>query len=159
MRLDSRMAELFRSIPYGVYLLTARKGPDLFPVVVSWVSQVSFSPPLLMVALRHNRRVIPAIQESRFFSLSLLSREQKALVASLKGLNPPAGHGDLWEEANSFQAPILKGCLAGWKCRLFSMLEAGDHFLFLGEVDSASGGKETLPLTTMELGKTYIGQF
>jgi flavin reductase (DIM6/NTAB) family NADH-FMN oxidoreductase RutF len=157
--LDSRMAESFRSIPYGVYLLSARKGPDLFSVVVSWVSQVSFSPPRLMVALRHNRRVIPAIQESRFFSLSLLSTDQKALVARFKGLTPPAGRGGLWEEGNSFQAPILKGCLAGWQCRLFSTVEAGDHFLFLGEVESASGRKEGLPLTTMDLGKTYIGEF
>jgi len=157
--LDSRMAESFRSIPYGVYLLTARKGLDLFSVVVSWVSQVSFSPPRLMVALRHNRRVIPAIQESRFFSLSLLSTDQKALVARFKGLNPPAGRGDLWEEADSFHAPILKGCLAGWQCRLFSTVEAGDHFLFLGEVESASGRKEGLPLTTLDLGKTYIGEF
>jgi flavin reductase (DIM6/NTAB) family NADH-FMN oxidoreductase RutF len=153
------MAESFRSIPYGVYLLSARKGPDLFSVVVSWVSQVSFSPPRLMVALRHNRRVIPAIQESRFFSLSLLSTDQKALVARFKGLTPPAGRGGLWEEGNSFQAPILKGCLAGWQCRLFSTVEAGDHFLFLGEVESASGRKEGLPLTTMDLGKTYIGEF
>jgi flavin reductase (DIM6/NTAB) family NADH-FMN oxidoreductase RutF len=153
------MAEIFRSIPYGVYLLTARKGPDLFTVVVSWVSQVSFSPPRLMVALRHNRRVIPAIQESRIFSLSLLSTDQKALVARFKGLNPSAGCGGLWEEGDSFQAPILKGCLAGWQCRLFSTVEAGDHFLFLGEVESASGRKEGLPLTTMDLGKTYIGEF
>ncbi len=159
MPLDSRMAESFRSIPYGVYLLTARKGPDLFSVIVSWVSQISFSPPRLMVALRYNRRVIPAIKESGFFSLSLLSTAQKDLVVGFKGLHPPAGRGDLWEEADSFQAPILKGCSAGWKCRLFSVVEAGDHFLFLGEVESVSGRKEGSPLSTMELGKTYIGQF
>jgi flavin reductase (DIM6/NTAB) family NADH-FMN oxidoreductase RutF len=157
--LDPQMVGAFRSIPYGVYLLTARQGPDLFPVIVSWVSQVSFSPPRLMVALRHNRRIIPAIREGRFFSLSLLSREQKALVACLKDPYLQAGRGDLWEEENSFGAPVLKGCLAGWKCRLFSAVEAGDHFLFLGEVESVSGGKEGLPLTTLDLGKTYIGQF
>ncbi len=152
------MAEAFRSIPYGVYLLTARKGPDLFPVIVSWVSQVSFSPPRLMVALRHNRKIIPAIREVGFFSLSLLSREQKALVARFKDPNLQAGSGDLWEEEHSSRAPLLKGCLAGWKCRLFSTVEAGDHFLFLAEVESVSGGKDGLPLTTLDLGKTYIGQ-
>jgi len=157
--LDQQMAEAFRSIPYGVYLLTARKDPDLFPVIVSWVSQVSFSPPRLMVALRHNRKIIPAIQEARFFSLSLLSREQKALVARFKGPPLQAGRGDLWEEGNSCGAPILKGCLAAWRCRLVSTVEAGDHFLFLGEVESVARGKEGLPLTTLDLGKTYIGQF
>jgi flavin reductase (DIM6/NTAB) family NADH-FMN oxidoreductase RutF len=156
--LDPQMAEAFRSIPYGVYLLTARQGPDLFPVVVSWVSQVSFSPPRLMVALHHSRKIIPAIREGRFFSLSLLSRQQRDLVARFKGPPFQAGHGDLWEEGNSGGAPILKDCLAAWRCRLVSTLEAGDHFLFLGEVESIARGKEGLPLTTLDLGKTYIGQ-
>ena len=157
--MDPQMAEAFRSIPYGVYLLTARKDADLFPVIVSWVSQVSFSPPRLMVALRHNRKIIPAIREARFFSLSLLSREQKTLVAHFKGPHLQAGAVDLWDEADSGRAPVLKGCLAAWRCRLVSTVEAGDHFLFLGEAESVSGGKEGLPLTTLDLGKTYIGQF
>jgi hypothetical protein len=38
-------------------------------------------------------------------------------------------------------------------------VEAGDHFLFLGEAESVARGKEGMPLTTLDLGKTYIGQF
>jgi len=156
--LDSRIAQAFRSMPYGIYLLTARKGPELFPVVVSWVSQVSFSPPRLMVALRHNRRAIPAIRESGFFSISLLSRDQKALLPRLKDPHAQSGAKELWRNEDSILAPILKDCLVGWRCRLFSIVEAGDHFLFLGEVESVFTGKEGLPLTTQDLGKTYIGQ-
>lgn len=156
--MNQPMAETFRSMPYGIYLLSVRKGSDLYSVVVSWVSQVSFSPPRMMVALRHNRIAAPAIRESGFFSLSLLSRRQKDLVSLLKDL-PQTGQTGLWEEKESFRAPILKECLAGWACRLFSTVDAGDHFLFLGEVESASGSKEGPPLTTLDLGKTYIGQF
>ena len=156
--MDSRMAQAFRFMPYGVYLLTARKGSDLFPVVVSWVSQVSFSPPRLMAALRHNRRAIPAIRESGLFSLSLLSRTQKPLVSRLKAPDLQKGEGDLWEQTESSRAPILRDCLAGWRCRLFSTVEAGDHFLFLGEVESVFTAKEGFPLTTQDLGSTYIGQ-
>jgi flavin reductase (DIM6/NTAB) family NADH-FMN oxidoreductase RutF len=83
--LDSQTAAAFRAIPYGVYLLTARQGTLLHTVIVSWVSQVSFSPPRLMVALRYNRRAIPAIRESQAFSLSLLSRDQKAHPQGLPG--------------------------------------------------------------------------
>jgi flavin reductase (DIM6/NTAB) family NADH-FMN oxidoreductase RutF len=157
--LDAQTVAAFRSIPYGVYLLTARQGAVLHTVIVSWVSQVSFSPPRLMVAFRHNRRAIPAIRESQAFSLSLLSREQKALVARLKEPIPAAQSEDLWKAEDSSPAPILRDCLAGWRCRLFSTVEAGDHILFLGEVESAFSGRGTVPLTTMDLGKTYIGQF
>ncbi len=157
--MDAHTVAAFRSIPYGVYLLTARQGAALHTVIVSWVSQVSFSPPRLMVALRHNRRAIPAIRESQAFSLSLLSKEQKALLARLKGPDLPAQSEELWEAGDSSRAPILKGCLAGWRCRLFSTSEAGDHILFLGEVESVFSGGEEVPLTTRDLGKTYIGEF
>jgi flavin reductase (DIM6/NTAB) family NADH-FMN oxidoreductase RutF len=157
--LNPQMAEAFRSIPYGIYLLASRRGADIFPVIVSWVSQVSFSPPRIMVALRHNRRIIPAIRESRFFSLSLLSKEQKVLVARFKDSSLQAGSQDLWDEGNSPGAPILTGCLVAWSCRLVSTVEGGDHFLFLGEVESVTRTKEGSPLTTLDLGKTYIGQF
>jgi flavin reductase (DIM6/NTAB) family NADH-FMN oxidoreductase RutF len=156
--LDSQMAQTFRFMPYGIYLLTARQGSDLFPVIVSWVSQVSFSPPRLMAALRHNRRAIPAIRESGFFSLSLLSMDQQALLSRFKDPLVRSGGKELWGEEDSTRAPILKDCLAGWRCRLFSTVEAGDHFLFLGEVESVFTGKEGLPITTQDLGKTYIGQ-
>ena len=157
--MDAQTVAAFRSIPYGVYLLTARQGPVLHTVIVSWVSQVSFSPPRLMVALRHNRRAIPAIRASHAFSLSLLSREQKTLLARLKRPDLPAQSEELWETGDSLRAPILKGCLAGWRCRLFSTAEAGDHILFLGEVESVFAGREEVALTTMDLGKTYIGEF
>jgi len=146
-------------VPYGVYLLTARQGAILHTVIVSWVSQVSFSPPRLMVALRHNRRAIPAIRESQAFSLSLLSREQKPLVTRLKGPGLSAQSAEFWETDDPSRAPVLRDCLTGWRCRLFSAVEAGDHFLFLGEVESVFLGREGFPLTTMDLEKTYIGQF
>lgn len=68
--MDRQMAEAFRWIPYGIYVLTTRRGADSRAMIVSWVSQVSYSPPLLMVALRQNRPALPAIQESGAFSLS-----------------------------------------------------------------------------------------
>ncbi len=157
--MDAGLSGAFRAIPYGIYLLTARQGAILHAVIVSWVSQVSFSPPRLMVALRHNRRAIPAIRETRSFSLSLLSREQKALVTRFKGPSLQDPSAELWEPGDSSGAPILRGCLAGWRCRLFSVVEAGDHFLFLGEVESVFGSHEGFPLTTLNLGKTYIGEY
>ena len=156
--MEARLAETFRSMPYGVYLLTAWQGAILHTVIVSWVSQVSFSPPRLMVALRHNRRVIPAIRETRSFSLSLLSREQKPLMARLKGPILSGQSAEFWDSGNSSRAPVLRNSLAGWRCLLFSAVEAGDHILFLGEVESVSGPQEGLPLTTLDLGKTYIGE-
>jgi flavin reductase (DIM6/NTAB) family NADH-FMN oxidoreductase RutF len=82
--MDQQMAEAFRWIPYGIYVLTTQRGAESRAMIISWVSQVSYSPPLLMVALHQNRPALPVIRETGAFSLSLLSRDQKALVDRLK---------------------------------------------------------------------------
>jgi flavin reductase (DIM6/NTAB) family NADH-FMN oxidoreductase RutF len=152
------MAEPFRRIPYGIYVLTTKQGTHLWALIVSWVSQVSYSPPLLMVALRRNRKVLPAIRESGFFSLSLLKKEQISLIPQVKGTSPESVSSLFSEEKNPKIAPFLRGCLAFWDCLLVSAVEAGDHVLFIGEVRSASTEGKGDPLTTMDYGKTYIGQ-
>ena len=156
--MEAQMAEAFRLIPYGIYALTAGQGAKLCTMIVSWVSQVSYAPPLLMVALRRNRPAIPVIRESGKFSLSLLSIGQKPLVAMMKSPAAQPRLSGLFSEISQPGGPLLKEALAWWKCRLSSTAEAGDHILFIGEVQSASSLPGGRPLTTADYGKTYIGQ-
>ena len=156
--MDPQMTEAFRWIPYGLYVLTTHCRAESRAMIVSWVSQVSYSPPLLMVALRQNRPALPAIRESGQFSLSLLSLDQKALVHRFK---EPASQGQtsgLFLQAGQKGPPSIKGACASWECRLFSQREAGDHILIIGEVLSTLVYPERKPLTTAEYGGTYIGQ-
>jgi flavin reductase (DIM6/NTAB) family NADH-FMN oxidoreductase RutF len=146
--LESRMIDAFRFIPYGIYVLTIKQEGDPLAMIVSWVSQVSFSPPLLMVALRRNRKALPAIQEKGLFSLGLLRKDQKTWINQLKEKSQ--------EPLSSF---FLQECLAAWECRLIYTFETGDHTLCIGQVLFASVGEEGEPLTTLHYGKTYIGQF
>ncbi len=157
--MDPAMVEAFRQIPYGIYVCIARKGEDLHALIVSWVSQVSFSPPMLMVALRRNREALPALRETGLFSLSLFKKDQKSLVPRFKKSSPDAEPSIYTAEGGPDLPPILNGCQSSWQCRLVSTIEAGDHILCLGEVRSASAIPEGAPLTTLEYGKTYIGQF
>ena len=156
--MESQMAEAFRRIPYGIYVLTTRRGTEACAMIVSWVSQVSYSPPLVMVALRQNRPALPAIRESGLFSLSLLRRAQKVWVEDFKGLTSPGRTSDFFHPAGGEGPPGIKGASASWVCRLVSQMEAGDHILVIGEVLSATVDPEGEALTTMELGKTYIGK-
>ncbi len=155
--MDPKVAAAFRQIPYGIYILATQAKNEPRAMVVSWVSQISYSPPLLMVALRSTRPLIPDIQEKGIFSLSLLSTEQKSLVEKFKAfLSPPQLSGQL-REGGAESAPVLREALASWQCRVQSFLEAGDHLLLIGRVQSASSSQGR-PLTTLDYGKTYIGQ-
>jgi flavin reductase (DIM6/NTAB) family NADH-FMN oxidoreductase RutF len=156
--LDPQLAQALKAIPYGIYALTTPRDDQLLSLIVSWVSQVSYSPPLLMVALRHNRRAVLALRPRGLFSLSLLTQEQKPLVASLKNLDPLLGFSEHFSERGQQEFPVLKECLVSWQCRVLSTAEAGDHVLFIGEVQSASAVRWGKPLITTDYGKTYIGE-
>ena len=156
--MDPQMAGVFSLIPYGIYVLTTGGNSQSLGMIVSWVSQVSYSPPLLMVALRRNRPAIPAIHESGAFSLSLMKREQEPLVSRFKDPIFQSGFSELFGATGSDAPPFLKGALASWRCRVFSTVEVGDHVLFIGEVQSVFAAPEGQPLTTGDYGKNYIGQ-
>jgi len=156
--MDPQMAEAFRLIPYGIYVLTTKRGAEVCAMIVSWVSQVSYSPPLLMAALHRNRYALTVLRECGFFSLSLLRIEQKPLVALFKTPISQPRFSELFVETGQRSASFLKAALASWECRVFSTMEAGDHILCIGEVRSASAIRDGKPLTTVDYGKTYLGQ-
>jgi len=156
--MDPQLAKAFHLIPCGIYVLTARKGVEPCAMIVSWVSQVSYSPPLLMVALRRNRYALPIIRESGGFALSLLRVEQKPMVVFFKNPISQRKFSELFFESGENGLLFLKEALASWECRLFTTLEAGDHILLVGEVRWASTSQGGKPLTTADYEKTYIGE-
>ncbi|MCJ7493074.1 MAG: flavin reductase family protein [Deltaproteobacteria bacterium] len=156
--MDPQTAEAFRHIPYGIYVLATKRHEQTWAMIASWVSQISYSPPLLLVALRHNRPAIPVIQESGFFSLALLKREQKQFVPLFKHPIAQPMIEEFFIDNKKEGAPYLKDALASWVCSVWSSFPVGDHVLFIGEVQSALSNRRGEPLTTAAYGKTYIGQ-
>ncbi len=157
--MDLKTTSAFLRIPYGIYILVTSQSYPPQAMVVSWVSQVSFSPPLLMVALRRNRPAIATILDRGIFSLNLLKTEQVSLVNRIKRTLLPSEANTLFTETQMGPSKFyrLKDCLAFWGCTEVSRMDPGDHILFIAEVliASASEGK---PLVTSDCGKTYIGE-
>ena len=54
-----------RLLSNGVYVLTSRSEDRYGAATVSWVSQASFKPPLIMVAVRRESNVFGCLAESR----------------------------------------------------------------------------------------------
>jgi len=157
--MDFQTTSAFLRIPYGIYILVTSQASSVQAMVVSWVAQISYSPSLLMVALRRNRPAVAAIREQEIFSLNLLKAEQSLLVNRIKRTVPTSEENTLFLEMQMGPRKFyrLKDCLAFWGCRLISSVEPGDHILFIAEVltSSASEGK---PLITSDCGMTYTGK-
>src|SRR5689334_8483225 len=76
MELATRRKTL-RMISNGMYILTSRCGDDFGAATITWVSQASFKPPLLMAAVRTTSNVYRCLTESRLAALHVLGSDQK----------------------------------------------------------------------------------
>lgn len=141
---------------YGLYFLTVGAPAAPQGLLVSWVSQVSGDPPLLLAAVRHNRSLAPTLSPGAGFALNLLPAEDRALLASLArpaqnrfaGLELIPGPLDL---------PVLAGGLGAIACRIQEVRQPGDHLLCLGEVLDVAGLRPGKTLSAAVSGHPYLG--
>jgi len=59
--------QALKKLTTGIYVVTSKQGAVINGMVASWVSQVSFSPPLIMVAIKQGRHSHGMIREGKVF--------------------------------------------------------------------------------------------
>ena len=143
-------AEAFRNAcalyATGVTVATVR-APDGTPhgLTVNSFTSVSLQPPLILICIDYAYNFLSHFRACSNFAINVLSESQRDL--SVKFAAKPEGRfeGVPWY-TNVTGAPLLPGCIANFECRLSSIIEAGDHAIFLGEVIHAasSGGRPLL---------------
>jgi flavin reductase (DIM6/NTAB) family NADH-FMN oxidoreductase RutF len=122
---------------YGIYVLTAAHQDKINCMIASWVSQVSYDPPLIMVAVHPHRYTHQLVSQSNRFALHVLLAEQKYFLKRFKGPDPAAKFLDIeWKKGRN-GCPILKACAAYLECSLTDSFAPGNHTLFVGEVTHA----------------------
>jgi flavin reductase (DIM6/NTAB) family NADH-FMN oxidoreductase RutF len=143
---------------YGIYVLTTAKGDEKHGMIASWVSQVSHEPPLVMVAVRKNRRTHPIVKEAGAFAIHVLDVDSgKKLLDKFKLPMPEQRFEGAECTTLETGCPILIDTLAYLDCNLVEAIDTGDHTLFIGEVVAAGGTGEGSPMTGWDYGKTYLG--
>lgn len=143
------------SLPTGLYLIGSRAGDAANLMTANWAMQVATEPKLLAVSVEKPARTHQLITEGGCFSLSVLAREDRALVRRF--VKPaawdPAGPTLAGEPVRlgPTGAPILIAAAAWLDCRVAQAVDAGSHTLFLGEVvDAGFAGDESGPVLRME---------
>ncbi len=103
---------------------------------VSWVTQCSFDPPLIIVAVRKSSRTYKLVKTGKVFSLNLLDRKERRIIRTLE--RPSRTAGDKLGKVGHFEedtgAPILRHAFAYAECKVRAIYEPGDHALVVGEV-------------------------
>ena len=142
--------------------LTACLSDTIHAATVSWVSQVSFEPPLVMVALRRNSHLAHAVRKAHRFAVNILDVDQETLAEKFFAhLTAPAGEQTLVGHAirgSVAHCPLLTDALAWLECRLAAELPSpGDHSLLLGEVTGAGIRRPGPPMVLWETPWSYGG--
>ncbi|HOO56147.1 MAG TPA: flavin reductase family protein [bacterium] len=151
--------EVLRKFSYGLYVLGVKAGDIVNGMTASLVSQVSIDPPRVMVAVHRDRFTHGLVKEAGIFSLSVLRKDQAHLMGKFKGskeVTDNAINGVEIEYAGG-GVPVLKESAGYVVCRLSQMVDAGDHTIFIGDVEESVAG-EGPALNVEDLGgHTYGG--
>ena len=108
-------------------------------MLASWVSQASFNPPALTVAVAKERAVESFLLTGGKFNLNVLKGggEKDVMKALLKPFAPGENRfGDLdvtISETNG--CAVVQQALACIECKVTKRMEAGDHWIVLAEVE------------------------
>ena len=144
----------------GIYVLTSRDGHRYGAATVTWVSQVSFKPPLLMVALRKDGSVLNCLVSSGFSVLHIVGREQQEIAQKFFSTTKESDgllNGEPFYEGKTC-APVLKNLKAYLECKLVNVsVDYGDHAIAIFEVVDAGNLGEVDPLVVSDSPWKYGG--
>ena len=110
-------------------------------MVASWVSQASFSPPGLTVAVAKDRAVEALLHVGDHFALNVLAagRETAPMKQFLQPFAPGADRfAGLELEHSPGGQPVLPEALAWLDCQVKQRMECGDHWLIYAQADAGA---------------------
>ena len=148
-----------RMIPYGLYVLAAKQDGEIAAGAVNWVTQTSFSPPLLAMGVKKDSGLYSVLKNSGQFALSFLESGQKDIAFGF--FRPTAIEGQKINgqefETHQTGAPVISAAPAWVEGRVVDEIDLGDHSCVVGEVTNAGLKREAKPLTLEEAGVKYGG--
>lgn len=121
-------------------ILAAKEGDAESAMLASWVSQASFVPPGLTIAVAKDRAVESLVLPGGKFVLNVLGQGKtgpimKQLLKPFKPGEPRFEGLDVKEASNG--AKILSDAISWMECTVSSRMETGDHWIIYATVDNA----------------------
>lgn len=118
-------------------VVTAKKGELVNGMLASWVSQATFSPPGLTVAVAKERAIESLMHVGSPFVLNILPEGKQLQKHFMKNYSPGEDRfAEIETEEAENGCPILKQALAYIELQVQNRMECGDHWLVYGVAKS-----------------------
>jgi flavin reductase (DIM6/NTAB) family NADH-FMN oxidoreductase RutF len=121
-------------LPTGVVIVAGSDGERQFGLVCGSFMSVSLEPPLVAVCPAKSSTSWPSIEATGAFCANVLTAAQEQLARRFATSGGDKFAGVDWRPAPATGSPQLDGVAAWIDCRVYKRIEAGDHWLVLGEV-------------------------
>jgi flavin reductase len=148
------------SFATGVTVITVDYEGAVHGMTANAFTSVSLDPLLVLVCVDHKARTHAHLQAKKRFGVNVLAANQRS-ISEYYAL-PTQTHRHAEQEAGArfdhtaHGTPVLHGALAYLECRLHTAQDAGDHTIFIAEVEDVVV-REGNPLLYFRGGYREIG--
>jgi flavin reductase len=123
----------------GVTIITVDLEGEVHGMTANAFTSVSLDPMLVLVCVDHSTRTHAHLHTKKRFGINVLGEDQRVIseyyARAERSHENAEGEAGARFDRTSHGTPMLHGALAYLECRLQSAEEAGDHTIFIAEVE------------------------
>lgn len=127
----------------GVAVVSFLRGGQAAGMTVNSFMSVSLDPPLVLISVRRASVFVEHMRVGGHCGINILSEQQRKLGPHFA--NRPEKSLDVRFEGHE-GTPLVAGSLAQMVARVIDIHPAGDHLLFIAEIEHLAHGPEAQPL-------------
>lgn len=117
----------------GVTIVTTTVDGEVHGMTANAFMSVSLDPPLVLVSVAEKARMASLLPQSGHYCVSILGKEHEAVAMHFAG-RPSLEADEIFDVSN--ELPLISGAVAHLSCRITAVHPAGDHTLFIGQVEN-----------------------
>jgi len=130
------------SFATGVTIVTVDLDGEVHGMTANAFASVSLNPLLILVCVDHSARTHAHLHARKRFGINILNANQRAISEYYARVVSASGQDELAQaeagarfDRTAHGTPMLHGALAYLECKLKSAQDAGDHTIFIAEVE------------------------
>ena len=150
----------FRSLSYGVYIISTLDGNRATGCVANSVMQITSSPATIAVSMNHDNYTNSCIAKTGKFAVSILAENSDSGLIGRFGFQSgkDVNKFDGIESIEREGIPVIPDACSYIVCKVIDKMETSSHTVFLGEVIDADVLKSDEPMTYAYYHKVVKGK-
>jgi flavin reductase (DIM6/NTAB) family NADH-FMN oxidoreductase RutF len=134
----TKIGQALGRIPSGLFILTAKLDDQSTGMLASWVQQIGFEPPMVIVGVKKNRYITQWLEKHPYFVLNQLGHGQKEFLKHFGAgfaADADAFSGVSTSETPDHSSIVLNDAMSYLECHLAHVFATGgDHDLVVARV-------------------------